>query len=199
MDERAEELLEVWFGTLDEDGIAPPDRRKRWFAGDPAFDEELRRRFGDLHEQACAGELDRWAQTPRGRLALVLLLDQLSRHLHRGMAEAFAADAHALALARGALARGEDRELALCERAFLYLPFEHAEDLAAQEISVERFAELAAIAPERARPLFEEFLDWAVRHRDVIARFGRFPHRNAVLGRATTPEEQAWLEREGGF
>jgi uncharacterized protein (DUF924 family) len=199
MDERAEELLAFWFGPLDGEGLAPPERQARWFAADPAFDAELRRRFGALHEEARAGRLDRWAETPRGRLALVTLLDQVSRNLHRGGADAFASDAAALALARGALARGEDRELALCERVFLYLPFQHAEEPAAQETSVGRFRALARAAPARARPLFEEFLDHAVRHRDVIARFGRFPHRSPALGRTATPQELAYLEREGGF
>jgi uncharacterized protein (DUF924 family) len=199
MDERGEALLAFWLGPLDADGLATPEHQARWFAVDPAFDDALRRRFGALHEEARAGRLDRWAETPRGRLALVILLDQLSRNLHRGRADAFSADAHALALTRGAVARGEDRDLALCERVFLYLPLEHAEDLAAQELSVERFRALAAEAPERARALFDEFLDYAVRHRDVIARFGRFPHRNPALARASTPEELAFVEREGGF
>jgi uncharacterized protein (DUF924 family) len=199
MDERAEALLAFWLGPLDAEGIATPAHQERWFAADPDFDAELRRRFGPLHEEARAGRLDRWAEKPRGRLALLILLDQLSRNLHRGRADAFAGDAHALALARGALDRGEDLDLALCERVFLYLPFEHAEDPQAQEVSVERFGALAAAAPAHARPLFESFLDYAVRHRDVIARFGRFPHRNALLGRTSTPEELAHLEREGGF
>jgi len=199
LDPRAKELLDFWFGPLDADGLADAEHQARWFAADPAFDEELRRRFGDLHEEARAGRLDRWAETPRGRLALVLLLDQLSRNLHRGTADAFAADTHALELARGALARGEDQELALHERAFLYLPFEHAEDPAAQAVSVERFRALAAEAPPHARAQFETFLDYAIRHRDVIERFGRFPHRNAILGRPTTEAEREHLEREGGF
>jgi uncharacterized protein (DUF924 family) len=199
MDERAEELLAFWLGPLDDEGMAAPACQERWFANDPGFDAELRRRFGALHEEARVGGLDRWAETPRGRLALVILLDQLSRNLHRGRAEAFAGDVHALALARGALARGEDLDLGPCERAFLYLPFEHAEDREAQEISVERFRTLAAAAPARARALFESYLDYAIRHRDVIARFGRFPHRNRVLGRTSTPEELAWVAREGGF
>jgi uncharacterized protein (DUF924 family) len=199
MDARAEELLAFWFGPLDADGLAGEAAVARWFEGGPAFDEELRRRFGALHAEARAGLLDGWAETTRGRLALVLLLDQLSRNLHRGSAEAYAGDAHALALAREALERGEDRALALCERVFLLLPFEHAEDLAAQETSVAGFRALAEQAPPRARELFASFLDYAVRHRDVIARFGRFPHRNAALGRATTDAERAHLAEEGGF
>lgn len=199
MDTRAEELLAFWLGPLDGDGLAAPAFEARWFAKDAAFDGELRRRFGALHEEACSGRLEDWAGSPRGRLALVLLLDQLSRNLHRGRAEAFAGDARALAHARAALARGEDLALALCERVFLYLPFEHAEEREAQELAVERFRLLAAAAPERARARFASFLDYAIRHRNVIERFGRFPHRNPALGRTSTPEERAWVEREGGF
>ena len=199
MDPRAEELLAFRLGTLEADGIADEEHRRRWFEGSPLFDDELRRRFGALHEEARAGRLDRWADTPRGRLALVILLDQLSRNLHRGTADAFAADAHALALARGGLARGEDAELTPGERVFLYLPFEHSEDSAAQEESVARFRALAAAAPPAARELFAESLDYAIRHREVIARFGRFPHRNEALGRDSTDAERAHLAQEGGF
>lgn len=199
MDPRAEELLAYWFGPLDAEGLPGEAAASRWFAGGPAFDEELRRRFGALHGEACAGRLDRWAETPRGRLALVLLLDQLARNLHRGSAGAFAGDARALALAREALERGEDRRLGPCERVFLLLPFEHAEDLAAQDVAVAGFRALAAEVPPRGRELFASFLDYAVRHRDVIERFGRFPHRNEALGRVPTDAERAHLAREGGF
>lgn len=199
MGARADELLAFWFGPLDADGLAGEAAVARWFEGGPGFDEELRRRFGALHAEARAGRLDGWAETPRGRLALVLLLDQLSRDLHQVSAEAFAGDAQALALAREALERGEDPALALCERVFLLLPFEHAEDLAAQETSVAGFRALAEQAPPRARELFTIFVDHAARHRDVIARFGRFPHRSAALGRASTAAERAHLEKEGGF
>lgn len=199
MDARAEDLLAYWFGPLDADGLAGQAVTSRWFAGGPAFDAELGRRFGDLHREARAGRLDRWAATPRGRLALVVLLDQLSRNLHRGSAEAFAGDARALALAREALAQGEDRRLRLSERVFLLLPFEHAEDLAAQEVAVAGFRALAAEAPPRGQELFTGFLDYAVRHHAVIERFGRFPHRNQALGRATSEAEAAYLAREGGF
>jgi uncharacterized protein (DUF924 family) len=197
MDPRAEALLAFWFGPLDGDGLAAPERAARWFDGGPAFDRELAERFGADHGEARAGRLDRWADLPRGRLALVLHLDQLSRNLFRGSADAFGTDAHALALARGGLARGEDAGLAPIERVFLYLPFEHSEALEDQEVSVARFRALAEAAPPHARETFAAYLDYAVRHRDVIARFGRFPHRNAVLGRASTAEELAFLATPG--
>lgn len=195
--ERAEELLAVWFGPLDADGLPAPARVRRWFAVDPGFDESLRRVFAPDLAAARRGELDGWQATPRGRLALVLLLDQLGRNLHRGTPEAFAGDARALALARAALAAGDADRLLPIEQVFLLLPFEHAEDPDAQATSVAGFERLLAAAPARGRPLFEEFLDYARRHRDVIARFGRFPHRNAALGRATTPEEAAFLATPG--
>lgn len=197
MDPRAQALLDFWFGALDGDGLADPERAARWFEGGPAFDRELAERFGADHAEARAGRLDRWADLPRGRLALVLHLDQLSRNLYRGSADAFGADAHALALARGGLARGEDAGLAPIERVFLYLPFEHSEALADQELSVACFRALAEGAPPSARESFASYLDHAVRHRDVIARFDRFPHRNAALARVATPEELAFLATRG--
>jgi uncharacterized protein (DUF924 family) len=197
MDPRSQALLDFWFGPLDGEGLAAPECAARWFGGGTAFDRELAEHFGADHADARAGRLDPWAEHPRGRLALVLHLDQLSRNLHRGRADAFACDSRALVLARGALARGEDSDLAPIERVFLYLPFEHSESLADQDVSVARFRALAEGCPPRAREQFASFLDYAIRHRDVIARFGRFPHRNAVLGRPSTVEEEAFLATPG--
>jgi uncharacterized protein (DUF924 family) len=168
-------LLEFWF--------AQP--KEKLFKVDSDFDEELRRRFGTLHEAASIGALDDWRETPRGCLALVILLDQLTRNFHRGSPRAYDNDAQALALSKEAIARGHDAELADSERAFLYMPFEHSEDLADQERGVELMGLLTS------DPQWEKF---AVMHRDVIARFGRFPHRNEILGRASTEEELAFLE-----
>ena len=176
-----EDVLTYWF--------APgPERTARWFRGDAATDADVRRRFASTLESAAHGELDGWAATPRGRLALIVVLDQFSRNVHRGTARAFAQDAHALALCVAGLARGDDRALAPEERAFFYLPLEHAEDAAMQARSVACFEALAAEAPEQSG-----FVDYAREHRDVIARFGRFPHRNAILGRRSTPDEEAFL------
>ncbi len=169
-----DELLAFWFA---------PGTKPRRFARDGSFDAELRDRFGPLAAAAAEGRLDRRAGTPRGALGLVLLLDQLPRNLHRGDPRAFAQDEKARAVASAALAAGHDAALGQDERLFLYLPFEHSEDLADQERSVALFTELGA----------PEWLDYAVRHRDIVRRFGRFPHRNAALGRASTEEELDFL------
>lgn len=178
MTERMEELLAFWFD---------PSNRPRWFEADPSFDREVERRFGDLVRAAAAGKLESWADSPRGALALCILLDQLPRNIARGTPGAFAHDAQARDVARRALAAGFDRALLPEERLFLYLPFEHSEDLSDQERSVALFAELGSA----------EWLDYAVRHRDIIARFGRFPHRNAILGRPGTEAEAAFLQEPG--
>ncbi len=158
-----------------------------WFRKDDAFDAEFRARFLAAHEAAAHGEFDHWAGTAEGALALILLLDQFPRNCFRGSPRMFATDAKAVAAAEAAIAAGHDLELPADIRVFIYLPFEHAEDLALQE----RCVALCA-------PLREDYLRYAVVHRDIIARFGRFPHRNAVLGRESTAEELAFLA-EGGF
>ncbi len=160
----------------------------RWFVKDPAFDAEVRARLADLHEMAATGAFDRWRETPAGCLALCILLDQAPRNLFRGDARSYASDTAAREVTRYALARDLDHGLAREQRLFLYLPLEHSENLADQELSVQLFAGLDE------NP---EWLDYAVRHRDIIARFGRFPHRNAVLGRASTPEETEFLTQPG--
>lgn len=178
------EVLEFWFS----------DRaRPLWFARDAAFDAEIDRRFAATHEPARDGRLDHWQDSPEGALALVIVLDQFSRNLHRGTARAFACDARAKAVADNALARGFDARLPVERRWFLYLPFEHSEDLADQRRAVALFQALAEAAsgPERAEA--EERLDYARRHLAAIERFGRFPHRNEILGRETTAEEEEYL------
>lgn len=161
---------------------------KRWFARDETFDRLLAERFGVILDQARAGTLDQWAETPEGLLALVIVLDQFSRNIHRGSPLAFAGDGKALALARRAVARGDHQQLPLQRAQWLIMPFEHAEDLTAQHEAVAHFTEMA----------LPEMIKYAEIHRDVIARFGRFPHRNAVLGRNSTPGELDFLA-SGGF
>ncbi len=188
-----EAILEFWFGP-------PPHRpRDAWFRKDASFDAVVRERFGDAVDDALAGGLVHWSRTARGALAHVILLDQFTRNIHRDTPRAFAGDALALAAAREAIARGFDRELEPIERGFLYLPFEHAESPALQERSVALFEALHARAPAALATAFAGFADYARRHRDVIARFGRFPHRNAALGRASTADELAWLADGNGF
>ena len=187
-----EAILEFWFGG---------DRttfQRRWFQRDDAFDAAIRAGFGALLAPAAAGEYDHWATTPPGALALCLLLDQFPRNLHRGTAAAFALDPKARAIARQAVLRdGLDRALTPTERCFLYLPFEHAEAMSGQDVSVALFEGLRD-DPVHAAP--GGSIDFAWRHRAIIARFGRFPHRNAALGRPDTPEEAAFLAMPGaGF
>lgn len=185
-----EEILRFWFGPPD----GPPfANQARWWTKDPAFDETIRARFGTDLETAAAGGLRDWEEAPRSRLALVLVLDQFSRNAFRDTARAFAQDGRALALCRDGIARGLDRALALVERYFFYMPLMHAEDLAIQQTAVATFARLADEAPLELRGGFEAAVDFAERHRAIIERFGRFPHRNAILGRESTPEEAEFL------
>lgn len=181
-----EHVLRFWFGH------GPLVQRQVWFATDAAFDRACTA-FADAATAARNGDCRHWAETPRGTLALLLLLDQFPRNLHRGSPEAFATDAQARDVAYAAIARGFDLPLHPVERGFVYLPFQHSEDQADQDRSVALFATLAPA-------LGAETSDYAERHRGVIRRFGRFPHRNRALGRASTPEEAAYLAEPGaGF
>ena len=167
---------------------------KRWFEKDAGFDEEIRRRFLALHETAAAGKLTDWEASAESALALLILLDQFPRNMFRGSARAFASDALAREAARQALRQGHDRGLLPAERMFLYLPFEHSEALDDQVLCCELMRPLAEF--EETKDVY----DYAVRHYEIIARFGRFPHRNEALGRASTPEENEFLQQPGsGF
>jgi uncharacterized protein (DUF924 family) len=174
----ADEIVSFW-------RAAGPDR---WFNKDTLFDEEIRQRFLDTYEAAAAGKLAGWEQNAQGALALVILLDQFPRNMFRGDARAFATDSLARAIAAGAIVRGFDSQVPSDMRTFFCLPFEHSEDLADQERGIAFFKAIGDV----------ENLKWAELHADIIRRFGRFPHRNAILGRTTTPEEQAFLDG-GGF
>ena len=187
----AHDVLDFWFAETN---------AAHWFVADAAFDAQIRERFGSAMDAAADGRLDRWAVNPPGWLALLILLDQFPRNLYRGDSRAWAQDASAQRVALSGIARGDDRQLLPLQRVFAYLPLEHAEDMALQRQSVALFEALCAEVPPSQRERFEEFLDYARRHRDVIARFGRFPHRNAVLGRTSTPEEMIHLAQPGsGF
>lgn len=183
-----QDVLDFWFG-------APPAGlpRREWFVKKDAFDALVRERFGAAIDDALAGGLRDWdAHGPQGTLARILVLDQFTRNVFRDTPRAFAGDAQALAAAQELVERGADRQLGPWQRSFVYMPFEHAEDPYMQERAVELFGMLAA-----EHPGFDETLDYAHRHRDVVNRFGRFPHRNAILGRASTPEEQDFLRQPG--
>jgi uncharacterized protein (DUF924 family) len=182
---RVEEILEFWFGASD----AKRDARV-WFVPDAAFDQACIAGFLADHERAAAGRLDDWRATPRSALALILLLDQLPRNMFRGTARAFATDREAVTVAKDAVARRFDRALTVTERAFVYLPFEHSEHLDDQQESVRLFRELAD-----RDPAMSGYREYAQHHMEVIRRFGRFPHRNAILGRTSTPEEAQFMVR----
>lgn len=187
----AREVLEFWFD---------PAHAVHWFVASEAFDERIRRRFGAAVEEALNGRLDDWAGSPIGWLALLILLDQFPRNLYRGSPRAWAGDVQARRFALSGLACGYDRQLPVQQRVFAYLPLEHAEDSALQQRSVELFEALVAEVSAAERERFAGYLDYARRHRDVIARFGRFPHRNEVLGRTCTQEEVEYLGEPGaGF
>lgn len=174
-------LLDFWFA---------PDSRPYWFDSTPEFDAQLRARFLGLYREAAAGGLAGWRADGRGCLGLVLLLDQLPRNVFRNTAQAFETDEQARAITRHALDQGFDVQLDEAARLFLYLPLEHSEDLADQDRSV------ALIGQLTSQPMWKDFAD---KHREVIVRFGRFPHRNAILGRENTPEERAFLEDGPGW
>lgn len=182
---RPEDVLEFWFGKPGEEGYG--EFRKAWFGPDEDFDARFRERFLEDFEEAAAGRLKDWEQTPEGALALIILLDQGSSMLFRGNRRAFETDPLSLAVARRALERGFDQRFPELHRWFFYLPFEHSEDPADQARAVELFSRLE---PTEANLLA---LDYAVRHQRVIERFGRFPNRNAALGRESTPEELEFL------
>jgi uncharacterized protein (DUF924 family) len=184
------DILDFWFGT----GETRGQSRAEWFRKDDRFDAEIRARFGALHESASRRELESWRDSGDGLLALIVVLDQFSRNLYRGDARAFAQDPHALECARQALDDGLDRRRLPVERTFIYLPLEHSEDLADQDRCVELMRSLDEFPETRG------IVEWAEKHRVIIRRFGRFPHRNAALGRPSTPEEVEFLKTPGsGF
>ena len=190
-------ILNYWFGAPGSSREIAERQSKLWFGKLPEKDREVSERFTATFYAAITGSLDDWANTPRGRLALVIVLDQFPHHIHRDTPEAFAQDAKALALSLAALATGEDKSLALIERVFLYLPLEHAESLAMQDLSVAQYQQLVDEVDDAERALFANFLDYAHKHRDVVLRFGRFPHRNAILERPSSAEEIAFLKEPG--
>ena len=188
MNHDAQAVLDFWFGVpgSPEHGSDRPE----WFRKDAGFDARIRERFGALISAVLGGA--RFGAAPQETLAAIVVLDQFTRNVHRDTPLAFAGDAQALALAQAMTARSADHGLPVLQRSFVYLPFEHAEDPALQDRSVRCFEALAASAPA-----MRDRLDYAIRHRDVIRRFGRFPHRNEILGRASTPEEIAFLGEPG--
>jgi uncharacterized protein (DUF924 family) len=193
-----EPVNDYWFGTLAA-GFSDQDHRQRWFAPDPAVDAEIGRRFGHLIEAAASGALDAWLDSPHGVLAFVLVADQFPRQVHRGTAQAYATDPLALEVARRAIDGGIDGALAFDQRAFLCMPFQHAESRIDQHTAVGLFAALRDATPPGQRHFTGGFLRFAQQHRDIVLRFGRFPHRNSVLGRTSSAEELKFLKTASHF
>ncbi|GAB5459266.1 MAG: DUF924 family protein [Henriciella sp.] len=194
-------VLDYWIGPAIDDSSVAGEKNKLWFEKSVQTDDHLRKCFLPVLEALTAGKLETWTSgPPRSRLAAIIVLDQFSRNIFRGQPRAFAQDEHALTLARDMVTTGVDKDLSEVERIFVYLPFEHSETLSDQEKSVALFKSLCEEARPSFRPLCEATLDYAHQHKDVIAEFGRFPHRNSILGRPNTAEEQTYLAKPGaGF
>lgn len=193
-DPRIDEVLTYWFGELSHENDYPQEKSKIWFQGGPEIDCEIRNRFESLVIAATSQELDHWKQTPRGRLALIVLVDQFPRNIYRGTPEAFAYDYMAQELTLEGIASKDDYNLFPIERTFFYLPLEHAEDLTLQVLSMTKFEELADYVDPSLTAIFESFANYAQQHYNIIKKFGRFPHRNTTLGRASTSEEVEFLK-----
>lgn len=182
-------ILDFWFGRENEPGYG--EFRNVWFQKDEDFDREVQTRFREDHERAANGDLDEWREEARSALALVILLDQFPRNIFCGDAQTHATDAKAQEVSEHAIERALDRELPAFQRMFLYMPFMHSESIEAQRRSVELFQRL------RDEPGGPDVVSYAIGHRDIVERFGRFPHRNDILGRQTTPEEAEFLTQPG--
>jgi uncharacterized protein (DUF924 family) len=193
-------ILQFWFGDVDALGRSDVKHSRRWFMKDEAFDREIAQLFGETFAEVRGGLREAWLDDPRGRVAYVIVLDQFPRNMFRGTARMFEGDRQALAAAVEGVARHEDDQLSASERSFLYMPYMHSEDIDMQERSVALFKELAESAPSELRGAMVSAVQYAEKHREIIARYGRFPHRNAVLGRRSTPEELAFIAEPGsGF
>ncbi|KPQ27946.1 MAG: hypothetical protein HLUCCX14_13020 [Marinobacter excellens HL-55] len=188
------ELLDFWFGELDEQGLSDSEHRNRWFRSDRRFDQEIRRRFISLMLFASEQGLDHWRKEPGGALAEILLLDQFSRNIFRGGALAFEHDPLARKLCRQAMQKGQDLTLPAIQRAFMYMPLQHSERREDQDLSVECYEQLVACADGLLAEFLRSFLESALEHRDIIVQFGRFPHRNKALGRRSSDPERRYLE-----
>jgi len=195
--EQMESILVYWFGELEGPHDMDPSKNKLWWAGGEEIDAEIRERFGELVARALVGKLEHWVESPRGTLALVILLDQFTRNLGRGSADAFAGDAQALRVTEEALERGYDRELRPVERGFLCMPLMHAESRDAARRSLEVFERFSKEAAALGLDKHPNFHPSAVTHAEIVQRFGRYPHRNAIHGRSSTAEEEEFLASGG--
>jgi len=186
-----------WFSNCLTNPQAAYARRDWWYNGGTAVDEEIRTRFGDHVARACDGDLSAWAATPRGTLALILLLDQFTRNIYRHSPAVYQGDALALSIVKDAISRGLDQKLHPSERIWLYHPFHHSEALAEQDYGLSLLDDVHKAAQPDWHALVKRSISGWTRHRNIVARFGRFPHRNEVLGRTSTPEEVAFMAEDG--
>ena len=195
------EILKFWFDDLnDQSKLEKNPIVKKWFAGGKDFDDEIKRKFETDLQKAFRGELSDWEQGPKGRLALVILFDQFSRNIYRRSPQMFACDAMALNLTLRTIHKKIDRELQLVERAFLYMPLQHSEDIEMQKMSLTYFEKLVHLSKTKSpinTAYYEHSFSYAKRHHDIVADFGRFPHRNSILQRESTPEETDFLKTPG--
>jgi uncharacterized protein (DUF924 family) len=193
------EVLDFWFGELDDQGLPDSYHRNRWFRSTKKFDQEIRRRFMSMLLFASEQSLDHWRREPGGILAEIIMLDQFSRNIFRGVAMAFDQDVQARKLCRLAMDKGHDMSLPAVQRAFLYMPLQHSELLADQNLSVECYEQLVASTSGHLRDFMRSFVQSARDHRDIIQQFGRFPHRNKAIGRTSTAEEIEYLKHGRRF
>ena len=192
-----EEIHRFWFGVLKTPVDFPREKVAFWFMKNDAVDRHIRDAYLSILQDTSSGKFEEWKKTPRGYLCLILVLDQFPRHLYRSQCAAYDHDSLALELVAKGLELGIDQDLYPVERAFFYMPMQHSEDIKIQEKSVELYAALLDDAHEIMKGPFREFLKYAKMHLDVIKQFGRFPHRNAILNRPSTPEEEAFLKKSG--
>lgn len=194
-----ERIFRFWFGDLNDWGMPSEEKNSLWFRYHEETDRQIEAEFGELVQSALRGQLEEWSLSPEGVVAQVILLDQFTRNIYRGSAAAFSGDNSALKLSDSLVAAGEDKALAPIYRVFLYIPYEHAEDIARQIQGVSMFEQLIIDTPEVIGESIQSFKQYAEAHRDVIEHFGRFPHRNKILGRISTDAELEHLKTQGGF
>ncbi|MFT4551673.1 MAG: hypothetical protein ACI9S8_000289 [Chlamydiales bacterium] len=198
LDDRWKQILNYWFAKVpDVPTYFPHDKAKLWFSKSQETDDYISKTFGDLIPLADSGVLKHWENSDKSRLALVILLDQFTRNIYRGSEQSFAYDPIALRVCLETIEKGKDKDLFPVERSFFYLPLEHSEDLSLQNLSVEKFQKLLEESPDNLREVLSANVDYAIKHREIIERFGRYPHRNEILGRESSEEEMNFLSMPG--
>ena len=197
MSSEIDKIIDFWFGDKTDDPEVLKHRYKLWFSSDPVFDAVIKKQFAADHALAARHALDQWTITPRGSLALIIILDQFSRNIYRGQDKAFACDDTALQFALNGIERKQDRDLDPIERSFFYMPMQHAEDLDMQRLGETQYRMLLHEGSAGFKRQMKNNLDWMIEHRRIIEQFGRFPHRNAILGRESSPQETQYLSRGG--